>query len=276
MWYLVYRHLNDKNDYSLVLGEAVNSVTINDVLAESSLSKWKEFRRIDYSECKNNSIKSKVINLLWWRESCYIMYAPDTDTYNLYDIMWNKLEQAALLREWVKLYPPYLIKWEGKQEIKEREEKSANEKMWNLSQEKEKELRDNIPRELKKKLRLDQQNEFIRYTENVLNSAIITARKKWQWLDWNPVRLTERTGKYIELHTITTYNRYTTKLFPNENYKISEELQNILMEDKKSVQRYLTNRVNEKWIDAEYFANKDIIQIESTKDDKELWEKELT
>lgn len=125
-------------DWIYKLTKATNKPKIHQVLW-NVLSPW-EVRKIDYAQCTNNSIKTRMINAISSSEygntqqttSCYLQYDSTKKTYVLSDWNWNILTQRALIREWIKLTPPSKIKKEARIAKKEGE-KARIEKINNIN-----------------------------------------------------------------------------------------------------------------------------------------------
>ena len=258
----------EDSDGAFVLNEKTNPVPIHYVLSQY-VKPW-EVWKIDYTNCKSQNIKNKMLNCIWWwKTSCYISYNQDTKTYNLFNEKWDLLQQRALIWAGVKLYPPYLINYEGVKDAQKKAEDQANKKMNTLSDEKETELLNRIPKKLKDIMSEDVQKQFIKYTENVLNSAIISARKNGEQLSGEPIKY--KNDWKIYLRTVTPVTNRIRELYPNENFLSKyPKLKDALRGKEREIQTYFNLRVWEKWSDASYFANTDIIEIKSDNEASDL------
>ena len=92
---------NKSDDWTLTFTKKANPLKIHQVL--DNLFKDKDVvYTIDYSNCKNSSIKRNMERIINWH-TCLIKYDKKSQTYHLTGENWNILSNRALIWEWVSV-----------------------------------------------------------------------------------------------------------------------------------------------------------------------------
>lgn len=94
-------------DWTITFTDRTNPLKIHQALGDLFKNKDKVYK-IDYSKCKNQNIKAKIQNLVWWL-SCWIKYDKKSQTYVLTDKTWRILSDRALVWDWVTIKQDTII-----------------------------------------------------------------------------------------------------------------------------------------------------------------------
>lgn len=111
----------DQKNNQYTFTEASNTPKIHEVL-KYFFKDDKNVYTIDYSNCKNENIKKKMIDALWGTAKCSIKYNSDKWTYNLINESWE-ISQRALIWEGVTLKTAKAGAYEAKVKQKAEAEK---------------------------------------------------------------------------------------------------------------------------------------------------------
>jgi len=103
---------NQSPDWTIIFTDRVNPIKINQALGNLFRNK-NAIYRINYSNCKNPKIKSKMKSLIWWL-SCWVKYDDKQKTYVLTDQTWRILSNRALVWEWVTMKRDSIIESQSK------------------------------------------------------------------------------------------------------------------------------------------------------------------
>ena len=112
------KYFEPQRDWTIIFTKESNplNVKIHDVM-NWLFNKW-EVYNIDYSWCKSEKIRNKIIQLTWWTDKCYISYDPESKTYPIRDKSWHPLKDVswafknrALIYEGVKLIPGKVMEY---------------------------------------------------------------------------------------------------------------------------------------------------------------------
>ena len=247
-------------DWIYTLTKATNRPKIHQVLS-GILSPW-EVRKIEYSWCTNNSIKTKMLNAISNSEyentqqttSCFLQYDSTKKTYVLSDWNWNILTQRALIREWVKLTPPSKIKKEARITKKEGE-KARIEKInnINLSKQEQQDLIDSMQEKLRKSLKKEDRDAFFQITESSINEAIKQAKLEWYELQQNnPVWKRGWSKYYVTLNLINAWSKAEIE----RPFIEKEKLKKYWIKDNSKFKNYISQRVSAKRNSFDYLTKK--------------------
>ena len=256
-------------DWIYKLTKATNRPKIHQVLWDV-LSPW-EVRKIDYSQCTNSSIKTRMINAISssYHEntgeaaSCYLQYDQEQKTYVLSDWDWHVLAQRALIREWVKLTPPSKIRWEAKI-AKKQAEQAQIEKInnVNLTKQEQQDLFDSMPEKLRKRLKEEDRDNFFQITESSINEAIKQAKLEWYELQSPPVWKRGWKDYYVTLNLRNAGSKAEIKRPFIEKAKLKK----YWIEDDNKFKNYISQRVSAKRNSFDYLTKK-----WSTINEKDYW-----
>ena len=257
-------------DWVYRLTKATNKPKIHQVLW-GVLSPW-EVRKIDYSQCTNSSIKSRMINAIssntqeWANQSsntCYLNYDQQSKTYVLSDWQWNPISQRALIWEGVKLTPPSKIRWEAKI-AKKQAEQAQIEKINNvkLTEQEQQDLIDSMQEKLRKSLKKEDRDKFFQITESSINEAIKQAKLEWYELQNPPVWKRGWKDYYLTLNLRNAGSKAEIK----RPFIEKEKLKQYWIEDNNKFKNYITQRVSVKRNSFDYLTKK-----WSTINEKDYW-----
>ena len=168
----------DKGTGLITFTDRSNPVKIHDSL------KWL-FKKdgivyeIDYTHCKNENIKKKMMNLTWWEAKCLISFDKTKWTYLIRNHEWKTWENRALIWEWVTLKRDELNQWDAREK-----KKTQNAKLWTVDAQidsdkspeedpKLKKFTEQMPNELKEKLSSLWTTEYRRFIIETENRFII-------------------------------------------------------------------------------------------------------
>ena len=262
------KYFNRDWSWILTFSSEVNKPTINEVL-------WNVFKnntdvyKIDYSWCTNQNIKNKMASLSGWRNLFYISYDQEKKTYLLTDSSWNKLDQRALIREWVKLTPWWVIAYQAKQESKKSiEEKNKKiDEQSNIANKTIDQLKVDpkrwaiinlIPPSLKSELEKDISvyKDFLSKTEKRLDEVIKDAKSKNRELHTEPI--SKVYGSWLmEVHMISWTAEKDVKLWNDESHLWNAKLYDILDWEESWYKSYLTSRIQHKRSEYDYLTKKE-------------------
>ena len=244
---------HDKKTWLLTFTDRVNPLKIHTVL-------WPLFKnektiyQIDYTNCKNEKIKQKMMALTWWEAKCLISFNKEKWTYLIRNSKWQEWEDRALIWEWVTLK-----RWEIIQREAREKKKSQNEQLWNVdanendqtSPENDPKLKkyvEKIPSSLREKLSKLWNTEYRRFiiqTENRLTDILK------QWKAENYELETEAVSKrywagLMEIHFVNQHAEKDITVWEDESV-LWEKLYDLLDGNEDEYKEYLTTRVKEKW-----------------------------
>lgn len=240
---LVQLEKNDEKDYfKIEWWKRKLTSNVNDKNAWKILwwvvNKW-EMWEIDFSKCTNEKIRNKYGNGVHKFEK--------NSKWELVILDWPSKWDKIQIWEWVEITPPSQIK--KRAEDKSRADAYHKEKEW-LSDEKKRELYNNLPKKLKWELNTEAlRNEFFNVTEKVLDKAIKTWKENRREL-WNePVSkvLYTKKNNFIEIHYIDENWKKQSKNYWEDS--ISDKLFNIIDGNETDLVAYMTWRIQIKWED---------------------------
>lgn len=236
-----------KETRKIIFTKESNPVKIHDAL-KGLFTNPNQTYKIDYSKCTNEKFKNKMTSLIW-NNTCYLYYDSEQKTYTIRNND-GSLKERALIWEWVRLIPAWVIKFEAEQK-----EQTANSSLWKIetADSKIKDLLIAMPSA--KKLTSDQQKKLILASENRLQVLIKKAKqlgyelasepitKKWTWawlmemevISWNSERSWTIRWK--------DYKWWTG----NETVNLGKDLYKFLDGEEWEYKTYLTNVIKRKW-----------------------------
>jgi len=251
-----YVEIDDNWIYKLT--KYTNKPKIHEVLG-TVIKPW-ELRKIDYSSCTNNSIKTKMTNAIsnsiykntQKSSSCYLQYDNNKKTYVLSDWNGDPIPQRALIREWVQLTPPSKIKQEATITAKQNQQAQID-KINNieLSDKDQAELLASMPEKMRNRLKQKDVDEFFRITEESLNDTIKEAKQEWYELASKPISKYEWNWYLMKLNLINENAETSKPLIKNE---FSRDIREAF--SKWQLKKYLTSRLYKKWEDFNYLTKK--------------------
>ena len=241
----------DDRTFSLEFTDRSDKIPIHEAL--KWLFKKNYIYKIDYSNCKNERIKNKMISLTWTGK-CWIEFDEEKKTYLLKDKEWNVLPQRALIWNWVRLTRDKLITrdaWNRKKE--------QLSKLWNIdtssevdiSPENDPKLKNytkEIPDELKEKLKKlwnKEYRKFIIETEKRLNTILKEWKELWYELHTTPVSKLYVSSWLMEIKFVNDTAEKEVTIWKNKDI-LWKELYNLLDWNEDEYLEYLTKRVNSK------------------------------
>jgi hypothetical protein len=252
-------YFTQKDDGILNLTSATNKPKIHDVLW--SIMKEGEAWKIDYSSCKNPTIKTKMIAAIWWT-SCYLIKWIDSAKNQTFVLQSNGkiLDQRALIWEWVMLSPPSVIAREGE---------TKNEKTTTSYSTLASSLTKTQPKLYAEVNKLNAwSNSFFAFTENKIDEHISYARAHGRELHSEPVSKSWMSyGGNFELHLIngdTEQDRvlyYDNELNADENQK---QLRTMMDKNENEMLTYLNSRIQAKRSETEHLAKRESVAQENT------------
>lgn len=186
--------------------------------------------------------------------SCYLTYDEAKKTYILSDWDWKKLEQRALIWEWVKITPPSKIMLEAKATLKERQKAQIEEmEKKELTESDMEDLFSLMPEKMRDKLRATDYREFFRITEQSMNERIKEAKAEWYDLAADPVinPWDEWEWYILELNLIN-WSAETRKPLIRDEF--SKDVRKAFRE--KDLKKYITARIQTKWRDWDHLTKK--------------------
>ncbi len=204
---------------------------------------------------------------------CYIEYDQIKKTYLLSGTSWDKLDQRALIREWVKLIPWWVIAYQGKQENKKSIE-NKNKKIAEQSNILDKsidELKKDpkrwkiinfIPSSLKDELEkdVDMYKSFLSKTEKRLDEIIKDAKSKNRELHTEPIsKVWVHKDGLMEVHLINWTTEKDVIFRNNGSHLWYQGLYNILDGEESWYKQYLTARILQKRSEYDYLTKEENI-----------------
>lgn len=268
-------------DGCLLLASWVNKPAIDVVLWKIFAGKT-DMYKIDYSDCKNEKIKNKMIELTWWK-ICYISYDATQKTYLLRNAEGATLSQRALIREGVKLIPMGVVKFTAEQ-TQEVQKQQQNEKISEFStlgsksideikkDPKRLDIIKEIPVPLLSKLTVDPIifKQFLEKNEKRMDGIIQDAKAKNYMLHTDPVSKLYTKSWLMEVHLINGTAEKNITVW-NDNHNIgNQKLYDILDSEENAYKEFLTKRIIEKRNDYNYLTKKeDILSGANSQDSKE-------
>ena len=247
----------DQKNNQYTFTEASNTPKIHEVL-KYFFKDDKNVYTIDYSNCKNENIKKKMIDALWGTAKCSIKYNSDKWTYNLINESWE-ISQRALIWEGVTLKTAKAGAYEAKVKQKAEAEKLAtyNESTF-IGSQKYKALEESMWDTLKSKINTTTDRvKFMIETEQRLDKIIKTQKKRWWELEnWEPVsRINFRSG-LMEIHFINKEGLKEDITLWEDEKQLWKKLYDILDDNEGAYKNYLTMRIKEKWNEADRFSRR--------------------
>lgn len=247
----------DQKNNQYTFTEASNTPKIHEVL-KYFFKDDKNVYTIDYSNCKNENIKKKMIDALWGTAKCSIKYNSDKWTYNLINESWE-ISQRALIWEGVTLKTAKAGAYEAKVKQKAEAEKlpTYNEATF-IGSQKYKALEETMWDTLKSKINTTADRvKFMIETEQRLDKIIKTQKKRWWELEhWEPVsRINFRSG-LMEIHFINKEGLKEDITLWEDEKQLWKKLYDILDDNEGAYKNYLTMRIKEKWNEADRFLRR--------------------
>ena len=247
----------DQKNNQYTFTEASNTPKIHEVL-KYFFKDDKNVYTIDYSNCKNENIKKKMVDTLWGTAKCSIKYNSDKWTYNLINESWE-ISQRALIWEGVTLKTAKAGAYEAKVKQKAEAEKlpTYNEATF-IGSQKYKTLEETMWDTLKSKINTTTDRaKFMIETEQRLNKIIKTQKKRWWELEhWEPVsRINFRSG-LMEIHFINKEGLKEDITLWEDEKQLWKKLYDILDDNEGAYKNYLTMRIKEKWNEADRFSRR--------------------
>ena len=247
----------DQKNNQYTFTEASNTPKIHEVL-KYFFKDDKNVYTIDYSNCKNENIKKKMIDALWGTAKCSIKYNSDKWTYNLINESWE-ISQRALIWEGVTLKTAKAGAYEAKVKQKAEAEKlpTYNEATF-IGSQKYKALEESMWDTLKSKINTTTDRaRFMIETEQRLDKIIKTQKKRWWELEhWEPVsRINFRSG-LMEIHFINKEGLKEDITLWEDERQLWKKLYDILDDNEGAYKNYLTMRIKEKWNEADRFSRR--------------------
>lgn len=244
----------DKNTDQYIFTAESNKPTIHTVL-------WKFFTEdtnmyiIDYSQCKNQRIKNKMIDLLGGISKCLIKYDERTWTYNLIN-NWKFLPERALIWEGVSLKTAESNMVEAQAKIRKNNDTDPIYKRSQFERSpKYNQLKDLIPVKLKKRIPEEDLWKFISETEKRLDS-IIKEQKKLGWELEQDEPISKRGRNQMESHFINTSGASKDIIIWEDNSVIGQPLYDILSDERDAYKTYLTARIKTKRGEADHLTKR--------------------
>lgn len=244
----------DKNTDQYIFTAESNKPTIHTVL-------WKFFTEdtnmytIDYSQCKNQRIKNKMIDLLGGISKCLIKYNKRSWTYNLIN-NWKFLPERALIWEGVSLKTAESNMVEAQAKIRKNNDTDPIYKRSQFERSpKYNQLKDLIPVKLKKRIPEEDLWKFISETEKRLDT-IIREQKKLGWELEQDEPISKKGRSQMESHFINTSGASKDVIIWENNNVIGESLYDILSDERDAYKTYLTARIKTKRGEADHLTKR--------------------
>ena len=247
----------DQKNNQYTFTEASNTPKIHEVL-KYFFKDDKNVYTIDYSNCKNENIKKKMIDALWGTAKCSIKYNSDKWTYNLINESWE-IPQRALIWEGVTLKTAKAGAYEAKVKQKAEAEKlpTYNEATF-IGSQKYKALEESMWDTLKSKINTTTDRaKFMIETEQRLDKIIKTQKKRWWELEnWEPVSRINFGSGLMEIHFINKEGLKEDITLWKDEKQLWKKLYDILDDNEGAYKNYLTMRIKEKWNEADRFSRR--------------------
>jgi len=246
-----WKNYFDVKDGIYTLTKDTNLPKIHEVF-DGVVKPWEKWM-IDYSECKNATIKNRMLSTMWGYR-CYLHCDKKKGTYfvstseikpNENDgnkMMWIST-QRALIREGVKIVPNSKITKDAKAAIEANAKKEANK--W-LTNDEKSDLKTTMPKKLREKLSEKPwlRDEFFTKTEYDLKNIILRAKSAGYKLTWEVCSRNWYTKNWriLEIHLI----QWSTEVdWPLLTSKFSNPLFNRLDDREWDLVSYMKNRIKQ-------------------------------
>jgi hypothetical protein len=252
-------YFQENKDGSITLTSATNQPTIHEVLWTWLIKSW-QTRKIDYSTCTNQSIKTRMEAAIWW-SSCYLIKGNDKQWNDTFVLQSREngtmtiLDQRALIREWVKLTPPWSYTLDDTHKEKVSFKKANYEALFS-------DLETTQPKFAEKINTLEKWSDnFFKRTEEKLDYRVKYARDHGRELQTEPVsKHTFWIGTMMELHFINASAKLD-KVFmrKDQDFWGDTNLYDMMDANETELLTYLTKRIQTKRSESKKFAKKEII-----------------
>ena len=223
--------------------------------------------QIDYSNCTNSRIKNKMVSLIW-SQTCYLRYDKEKRTYTLRDKDGNWISNRAYIREWVKLIPDGVRRWDAYQE-----QKKANENLWTLDESKYDVQTQAMLKDMPSARALSdaQRENLMLKTENRIIQLLKKAKEHGYEL--KPECISKKQiGKWLmELHLISWTSEVDWLFWENDSI-LQPDLYKFLDEHEKEYKTYLTNRVKQKRQELDSLTKTERVDVSG---ESEWWDLEI-
>lgn len=226
----------------LQLTAATNAPRIDQVLGK--LIQPNKVWKIDYSGCTNEKWKNTMIQAMGWLSSGYISQGIDSQWNNTFVIKgldWKQINQRAIIREWVTLYPSEAIVDES---IKEQQNKTNKLKNIDVAT-KLKQASELWKYPWLAKALWNKTEKFITLAEEKLHNTIVYAKKHGWELHSEPITkkwLTE--WQLLQVHLV---NKTWEKDLGLLTKPMDSEIYEILDDNESDLVQYMTARLKQKW-----------------------------
>lgn len=247
----------DQKNNQYTFTEASNTPKIHEVL-KYFFKDDENVYTIDYSNCKNENIKKKMIDALWGTAKCSIKYNSDKWTYNLINESWE-ISQRALIWEGVTLKTAKAGAYEAKVKQKAIAEKlptyNENTFVWSA---KYKALEGAMWDTLKSKINnTTDRAKFMIETEKRLDEIIKNQKRSWWELEnWEPISKINFRSGLMEVHFINKEGLKEDITLWEDEKQLWKKLYDILDDNEGAYKNYLTMRIKEKWNEADRFSRR--------------------
>ena len=248
-----------KQTWNIIFTKSANPVKIHKA-CEWLFTNPDNAYTIDYSKCTNQSIKSRMLSVIW-TDTCILTYDKNLKTYVLRNSKWEPLQIRARIREWVKLIPAWVRKRNAYVQQKKENENAGKIDRTQISG-LTKEMIKDMP-SLKKydKEPIYQESLFIA-TENRITSLLKKAKRLWYELDPECVTRKHFWYGHMELH-LNSWSSETSRTFWNSSNEInailnkpniSKTLFDYIDDNEWEYKTYLTKRIKQKWQELEWLT----------------------
>ena len=247
----------DQKNNQYTFTEASNTPKIHEVL-KYFFKDDENVYTIDYSNCKNENIKKKMIDALWGTAKCSIKYNSDKWSYNLINESWE-ISQRALIWEGVTLKTAKAGAYEAKVKQKAIAEKlptyNENTFVWSA---KYKALEGAMWDTLKSKINnTTDRAKFMIETEKRLDEIIKNQKRSWWELEnWEPISKINFRSGLMEVHFINKEGLKEDITLWEDEKQLWKKLYDILDDNEGAYKNYLTMRIKEKWNEADRFSRR--------------------
>lgn len=226
----------------LQLTAATNAPRIDKVLGK--LIQPNKVWKIDYSGCTNEKFKNMMIEAMGWLSSGFISQGIDSQWNNTFVIKgldWKQINQRAIIREWVTLYPSEAIVDESIKQQNNKTNQLKNVDTWKVSK---------LRIELSKHTWLsnalwEKKDAFIKIAEEKLHNTIVYAKTHGWELHSEPItkkRLTQ--WQLLQAHLINDTWEIDFWLLTKP---MDSEIYEILDDNEWDLVQYMTARIKQKW-----------------------------
>ena len=233
-----------KQTWNIIFTEAANPVKIDQALKwlfENPDIKYE----IDYSWCKNQAIKEKMLRKISKRK-CYLWYNKEQKTYTILDENENLISDRAYIWEWVKLIPAWV-----RQRNAHIKQKKQNEDIWKLNNFELDELTYSMQKDIPsaKELKQEEKKELVKKTENRIINLLKKAKNLWYELEPECITKKWLWKWHVELHLNSWSSEVDWPIWENDesyNETLGEKLDNFIDSNISEYIKYLTKRVKTK------------------------------